>query len=244
MAHRHQQTPHLLGIGSYSVTEAGRLLRMPTATISRWLRGYSYRQDGETRAMAPLWHPQHPIADDGHLELGFRDLIELRIVYAFIGHGLGLRLIRSCLELARESVGDARPFSTRRFRTDGKTIFLHSIQQAAEPTSATPAGREELLDLKRQQYVIGPIIESSFRDLDLEDDIVSRWRPLAGKASIIIDPQRAFGQPIAAECGVPTIVLVDAMTAEGSAKRVASLYGAAPREIRDAMRFESQLSAA
>ena len=68
-------------------------------------------------------------------------------------------------------------------------------------------GEDELLDLKNRQYVIKKIIDRTFKDLDLSDDIVTRWRPFEGKQSIVIDPERAFGQPIANTYGVPTIVL-------------------------------------
>ncbi len=79
--------------------------------------------------MAPLW-PVQVVADEVEgLELGFRDLIELRFVAAFVNAGVGLKAIRNCLVYAREVVADDRPFSTRRFKTDGRTIFLESIDR-------------------------------------------------------------------------------------------------------------------
>jgi len=43
---------------------------------------------------------------------------------AFRDAGLSLQTIRECFGRAVDVVHDARPFSTRRFRTDGKTIFF------------------------------------------------------------------------------------------------------------------------
>lgn len=184
--------------------------------------------------MPPLWQSQLTMIDE-HLEIGFRDLIELRFVKAFVDAGVGLLAIRNCLEYARECVQDDHPFSTRRFQTDGRTIFLEGIERS---------GEAKLLDLKRKQYVFRQIIERTFKDLDIENDAVARWRPLDGKKSIVIDPQRAFGQPIAAQYGVPTIALADAVAAEGSVERVARLYDVTPSVVRDAVRFEERLSAA
>ena len=233
MAHPVSEPPPL-GIGYYSVPEAARLIRMPARNITRWLGGYAYKSNGKAGRMPPLWTPELP-ANDDRLELSFRDLIELRFVQAFIRENVDLRVIRSCLERAREAVSDPRPFSTRRFKTDGRTIFLESLKAT---------GEVEILDLKQGQYVIKAVLEQTFRDLDIEGDVVARWRPFQGKGSIVIDPHRAFGQPIAAAAGVPTVVLADAVKAEGSIERVARLYEVAVPVVRDAVRFEEHLRAA
>ena len=223
-----------LGVGYYTVPEASRLLKIPARNIRRWLGGYSHSNRGQRVDMAPLWTPQLPRFAD-HLELGFRDLIELRFVQRFIEAGLGLKSIRHCLEYARECVNDDRPFSTRRFQTDGRTIFLDTMRQS---------GQDELLDLKARQYVLRQIIERTFKDLDIEDDAVVRWRPFQGKSSIVVDPTRAFGQPIATMSGVPTIALAEAVRAEGSEQRVSIIYDVSEAVVRDAVKFEDLLKAA
>jgi uncharacterized protein (DUF433 family) len=222
-----------IGIGFYTVPEAGRLLKIPARNIHRWLGGYAYKRRGETHQSAPLWAPD--LANENGLELSFRDLIELRFVNGFIQAGLGLRTIRNCLDYAKVLVDDERPFSTQLFQTDGRTIFLDSVQDD---------GDSELLDLKKRQYAIKQVIEKTFKDLDFKDNSVARWRPFKGKESIVIDPQRAFGQPIAAAYGVPTIALADAVKAEGSINRVSRLYEIKPSVVRDAVHFEEALLAA
>jgi uncharacterized protein (DUF433 family) len=232
IVHRPEAVP--LGIGFYTIPEASRLLKTSALNIRRWLGGYTYWDGGELHRVPPLWTPQLPVFDN-HLELSFRDLIELRFVKEFINAGLGLKTIRYCLEYARECVNDPHPFSTQRFRTDGRTIFLESARKT---------GETELLDLKKRQYAIKQVIERSFKDLDIANDAVSRWRPFNGKASIVIDPTRAFGQPIAAKSGVPTVTLADAVNAEGSIGRAAKLFVMPITVVRDAVRFEKTLLAA
>lgn len=222
-----------LGIGFYTVPEAARLLKIRPLNIRRWLGGYSYTQGEKTVKMPPLWEPQLP-AYEHHIELGFRDLIELRVMKSFLDSGLTLITVRNCLEYARECAKDDRPFSTRRFQTDGRTIFLESLRRT---------GEDELLDLKNRQYVIKKIIDRTFKDLDLSEDIVTRWRPFDGKQSIVIDPERAFGQPIANTYGIPTIVLADAVRAEGAVDRVTRLYDVSASVVRDAVKFEKSLAA-
>ncbi|ESX09647.1 MULTISPECIES: hypothetical protein [unclassified Mesorhizobium] len=196
--------------------------------------GLHLRREEVEHRIAPLWSSQWPIIDN-HLEIGFRDLIELRFVKAFTGAGVGLLAVRNCIEYARECVNDERPFSTRRFQTDGRTIFLEGIERS---------GETKLLDLKRRQYVFRQVIERTFKDLDIEDDAVARWRPFNGKQSIVIDPHRSFGQPIASKYGVPTVALAQAVEAEGFVEKVARLFDVSATAVRDAMKFEESLQSA
>jgi uncharacterized protein (DUF433 family) len=223
----------MLGIGFYTVPEASRLLGVPAPNIRHWLGGYTYKRGDEVVSMPPLWSPQLP-GHEHHIELGFRDLIELLVIRSFIDHGLSIATVRNCLDYARECADDPRPFSTRRFQTDGRSIYLESLRRS---------GEAEVLDLKNKQYVIKKLIDRTFRDLDLSDDIVTRWRPFDGKQSIVIDPERAFGQPIAAKYGVPTVVLAQAVAAEGSIARVTQLYDVPGGVVRDAVKFEHSLAA-
>lgn len=242
-----QQIPKeqsVFGRGVYGIGEGVRLLnfhrhdaaadkRVTPRTISRWLRGHDYRVGDEVRHAEPLWNPDYT-SEDGLLELSFRDLIELRFVKAFRDQGLGLTAIRECFQRAVEEVQDQRPFSTKRFRTDGNTIFL-------DVTHAVSEG--ELIDLKHRQRVFRTIIEPSLRDLEFDADAVARWYPLgASRRSVVIDPRRAFGRPLV-EGGVPTEVLAIAVQVEGSVDSVARLYEVAPSAVRDAMEFERKLAA-
>ena len=188
-----------LGVGYYTVPEAARLLRTAPRNISRWLDGYSYRgADGNMVKSSPLWRAQLPRLGDA-LEIGFRDLIELRFVLAFLRQNVPLNVIRRCLENARAIVGEERPFSTHRFRTDGRSIFLESLREA--PPAGSAEDGSAVIDLKTNQLVFKQVVERTFKDLDIEEGLVVRWRPYGGKPSIVIDPARSFGKPLAADFG-------------------------------------------
>ncbi len=205
------------------------------------MKGYSFSKGDRPSKMAPLWSGEIPTID-GQKELSFRDLIELRFVLAFLAEGLSLQTVRACLKTARELLGDAHPFSLRRLKTDGRSIFAEALRNVS--SEGPEALQRELLDLKQRQYVFGGVIEKSFKDLDFEDDLVARWRPYLGKKSIVIDPARAFGQPIVNDAAIPTATLVDALYAEGSERRVAHLYSVPVSVVRDAVAFEEGLNAA
>jgi uncharacterized protein (DUF433 family) len=224
----------IIGLGAYTFPEASRLLRLPKTTVRRWMLGYKHSGGKVGVVMPPLWRSDYtPVGLDN--EISFRDLIELKFVHEFLKSGISLQTIRLCLEEAKRVIDVDYPFLTRRFKTDGKTIFVEGARES---------GDKKLLDLKRKQYAFNDVIEQSFKDLDIEDDAVSRWRPFKGKTSIVIDPQRSFGQPISSEFGVPTVVLSDAVRSEGTVARVARLYEVAPSVVRDAVAFQRRLEAA
>jgi uncharacterized protein (DUF433 family) len=222
------------GIGVYTAPEAARMVGMSPQTLRRWLLGYDHARKGEqVRHEKPLWRPQYtPDEDDGVL-LGFRDLVEARIVNALRGKRIGLPTIRTCLDRARAIVGQDHPFSTLQFKTDGKTIFLEITRGLDEP---------QLIDLKRSQGVFNRVVAPSLADLDFGPDGAQRWWLLQGKRTIVADPERAFGHPIIAEVGITTARVAQAVDAEGSIANVARVYEIKPRLIRDALAYEHQLS--
>jgi uncharacterized protein (DUF433 family)/DNA-binding transcriptional MerR regulator len=238
----HQQEPDALSRGAYSASEGLRLLNFHRGssparhvsrhTVARWLRGYDFGPDGEGHS-EPLWRPDYS-NDDDVIEFSFRDLIELRFVKAFRDIGLALPTIRECYKRAADEVHDDRPFSTQKFRTDGKTIFLEITEGIQEA---------KLVDLRRRQNVFRTIVEPSLKDLEFDASTVARWYPLGvTRKSVMVDPTRAFGRPIAAS-GVPTEVLNQAVTVEGSIAKVVRLYDVTATEVKDAVAFEKKLAA-
>ena len=235
--------PDALSRGAYSAAEGLRLLNfsrgsasvrhVSRSTVARWLRGYDFETDAGGGHSEPLWRPDYS-NDDDLIELSFRDLIELRFVKAFRDIGLALPTIRECYQRAADEVHDERPFSTQKFRTDGKTIFLEITQGIQEA---------KLVDLRRRRNVFRTIVEPSLKDLEFDTSAVARWFPLgAARKSVVVDPTRAFGRPIAAS-GIPTEVLSRAVVVEGSVAKVVRLFDVTSAEVKSAVAFERKLAA-
>lgn len=216
------------GKGVYSTADAARMIHMQPATLRRWLLGYDHHGKSESA----LWRPQYEIEDDG-VVMGFRDLIEARVIHALRRRRIGLPTIRICIERARAIIGDERPFSTKDFKTDGKTIFLEIIKGLDEPL---------LVDLRRRQGVFKRVVAPTLDDLDFGDDGAERWWLIPGKRTIVADPQHSFGQPIVAEHGITTARIAQSVAAEGSIEAVAKLYEIKPRLVRDALAYEDTLT--
>ena len=209
------------------------MVSMSSQTLRRWLLGYEHARKGKAlRYEKPLWQPQYAPSEDDGVLLGFRDLIEARIVNALRAKRIGLQTIRICLDRARQIVGRDHPFSTSQFKTDGRTIFLEITRGLDEP---------QLIDLKRSQGVFNRVVAPSLADLDFGPEGAERWWLLHGKRTIVADPERAFGQPIIAEAGITTARVAQAVQAEGSAAKVAQLYEVKLRLIHDALAYEQRL---
>ncbi len=218
----------LLGVGLYTAAEASGLTGIPSLRIRRWLTGYAHGPNDAQGWSDPLWTPQLPrVGTD--VALGFRDLMQLKFVASFTAAGISLHSIRRALAIGRQMVGDERPFSTTRFRTDGRTIFLQVRSEAEEPT---------LIDLLNRQYAFHRVVEPSFRDIDFGEAAAERWWPMSHRSRVVVDPARNFGHPILVEQGVPTRAIADAVASEGSVAKVAKVFDLPVGAVRDAMAFE------
>jgi uncharacterized protein (DUF433 family) len=230
------------GTGFYSLAEAARLVGVPARYIARWLYGYSYttpdkNQGKQWHFAAPLWKTEYATDSFSERVIGFRDLLELRIVWAFVDRGLPLLVVRRCLETAREVYGDY-PLTTHKFCTDGKTVFMQVMRDGME---------KELLDLRKRQLVFSDVIKPSlYSGIEYDGDIARRWYPEGkNRRNIVLDPQQQFGKPVVADIGVPTEALFSNYKVEGGDQAalniVARIFDMPVRKVLAAVQFEEHL---
>lgn len=226
----------LTGVGLYTFHEAARLTKIPLRDLRRWLGGYSYRdkRHDERISVSPLWETEFDDEVDG---IGFHDLLEVRFVQAFRQHGVSLQTIRLASQRARELFATDFPFTSRQFRTDGRTIFASAMKETGETA---------LLDLIKRQYAFRKIIEPSlYSGIEFgSDQNAARWYPTPRSKAIVLDPQIAFGKPIVTTGAVRTSILYDAYAAEGDKNYVARLYEVPVAAVDAAVMFEESLAAA
>jgi len=220
------------GIGAYTPAEAARLVDTSATNIRRWLFGYSYEHHGPKVSQAPLWKPQYGVNQEEPI-LGFRDLIEARMVAKLRKYKIGMPTIRLCLATAAKIAEDSHPFSSAHFRTDGKRLFLERLSEE---------GGRDVIDLKTLQHAFPKVVEASFLDLDFDEEKATRWFPLPKSREVVADPERSFGQPIVDNGGVPTRRIAQVFVAEGrSVDRVAKLFEIGRSAVKDALAFERQI---
>jgi hypothetical protein len=225
---------NLIGIGLYTPLEASRLLKVPAAKIARWLRGHSIAG----RDYEALWAPEIDLGD-GRTYLGFRDLMEARVADKFISYGVSPQRVRAAIIFARDIIGMDRHLSNNRFRTDGRDVFVHVIEHDEQGSE-----RESLLNLFRKQYEFKHIIDPLLKTIDFDKSGVPLvWWPAGRRLNVVVDPTRAFGQPIDAATSVPTAVLAAVARQEG-VRGAARAYAVPITSVRRAIQFEEQRQAA
>jgi uncharacterized protein (DUF433 family) len=221
-----------IGQGLYAVPEVARLTGVPAARVRRYVCGYSYKHAGERRASPPVFQSDYRTTAEG-VALSFRDMIETRFIDAFREYGVNPHEIRRASRVAARRWHVAHPFSTRRFRTDGRQIFEEILKEEGD----------ELIHLAREQRVFYKVIEPTLHGLVFEKEVVVRWYPLGEGEPVVIDPHRSLGKPVVSTSGVPTVLLAAAADAFPSLEAVADWYAVELREVKAAIRFEAQLVA-
>jgi uncharacterized protein (DUF433 family) len=227
--------PTLLNTGIYSLGQAARLIHAEPRAVRRWMCGYKRKHGEGHRHSAPLWKTQLDGAGFDQAAIGFRDLMELRLVRAFADAGISLPVIRATIDAARHDLHTDYPLTTRRFMTDGKKIFESAVNEA---------GDELLTDVRAKQIVFTHVIKPSlYAGIEYDGNVARVWFPPESKG-IALDPSRQFGTPIVVEAGVPTDALYETYLAEGRDHRfVARQFDIAPKHVIAAVRYEERLRA-
>lgn len=222
----------LLGSGIYTVPEASRLTRVSAARIRRWLKGYDFKSKRARHHSNPVWSGQFGAMDD-KLAVGFKDLMEIRFVRAFLEKGVNWKTMRDAHVAAKAKLGTDHPFCDHRFATEGRAILLHEAQAS---------GDMRLTNITNDQSEFTQIVTPFLKELDFTDG-VTRWWPLGRERQVVVDPVRNLGQPTVNSSGVPTQVLARSVRTNGSIELVARWFEVAPEEVRDAVEFEQMLAA-
>lgn len=222
----------LLDIGLYTVPEAARLLRAPAHTVRRWVGGYYvYRERHRTFSDAVTPPPLPRV--DGRLMLTFVTLMELHLVKLFRDAGVSMAVIRKAAEIAGRLFKSDHPFALKRFDTDGRRIFVTQVVGAHDAI---------IQDATTTQRLFEHMIRPFFLKVDEEQNEIVRFWPLGKQERVVLDPARAFGEPIDAATGVPVSALLSAYKADGDTVRVATMYRVPTQAVSSALAFEQYLS--
>lgn len=216
--------------------QAARLSGVPSRSIRRWLKGYSYRYRGTTTRQPPVISPHFDLSETDALAVSFRDLLEIRFVHAFRDLGVSWKVIRLAAEKARTLLDTEHPFTTKAFASDGRRIFADLQKEGHR--------EKRVIDLVSDQYCFRQVMLPGFRSqIELSDHGAERWWPMGRAKPIVLDPARQFGQPIVADQSVPTAVLARAVATMKSETLAARWYDVPKSSVHQAVLFERKLAA-
>jgi len=217
----------------FTTADAERIVGVPRATARRWLEGYSYPYRGETRRTEARLGP-HAKRIDRTLHMSFLDLVEVRMARRLRRQGVSWRRVDEAKALFRKEWASDHPFALRRLRTDGREVFAEIGQRLND---------SRLIQIGNDQSVFDAIVEPSLFDvLDFRDDgLPFRLWPVGKDGQVVVDPSRAFGQPLLDRWGVPITILAAAYAAnDNSAARVAAAFELPVEAVEAALRFAAE----
>lgn len=210
---------------AYGVAEAAYFLRVPKATISRWV---SCR--GNTR---PVIDP----ARHNPTSLSFYNLVELHVLKAMRQeHELPLQRIRDAILYVEATLKLHRPLVHEQFKTDGVNLFLEKYGELIDVSNHGQKGiRKVLVELlKRVEWdERGLARELSFYANDPDEPRI-----------IVANPLISFGRPVLAGTRIPVDVLTSLKRAGDSAESIAKVYKLTAHQVESALAWELPRAAA
>lgn len=219
---------HALGRGVYALFEVARLTGISPGRVREWFGGRADR-----RSKGPVFKGDYaPV--HGQVAVSFLDLVDVLVAGQLRELGVSLQTVRRVYAILESTLQTRHPFSHRGLYSDGKSVFHLSANQV---------GDQFLVDLLARQQVFVDVLLPYLRQIDYspETDLAERWRIATG---VVIDPQRCYGKPIVADCGVTTRVIASAVEAnENDVDKVATLFNIDPHLVQNAMDFEARIAA-
>jgi uncharacterized protein (DUF433 family) len=233
--------PKLLGKGIYTPAEAARLVELTSSRVRRWIRGYRFQYQTKAGrkhgASGPVVHSDLPRIR-GLMALSFLELVEVFVVSAFLKRGISMRTIRLARRHAIRRFGTPHPFASRKFKTDGRGVFVELREQTN--------GDKLLMELSQLQYEMPEIWEDYLERVEFDEasDLATQWWPMGRKIPIVLDPRVAFGAPTIAGTRIPVHVVGEAFRAGESVRALCFWYNLAPQKVEAAIDFYSSRRAA
>ena len=214
---------------AYTLAEAARYLRLPSATLRSWVLGREYPTADGSSQFPPLIRP----ASKRPPLLSFSNLIEAHVLRSLrTEHGVPVKALRSALGYAEKELGINRLLLRAELCADAGKVFLDRYGELIELTASGQLAMRQLFNehLKRIEWDTSNFPVRLYPFLSVVSTI--NVRP------IVINPQIAFGRPVVERKGVSTSAIVERIDAGESVEDVANDYDLGKTEIEQAILYE------
>lgn len=180
----------------YTIHEASSALDIPATTLSRWARTRPPQGVPNFVTRSPNVNPRQPC-------LPFIGLAEAYVLTAFRRAGVPLQRIRPALVILTEKIGLEHALASKRLFTDGAEI-LYDLPDLGDEDGFVRQSIHKLVIVRNGQQTFRDIIRGYLTQIQWGEDgypLMLRL-PSYTHAHIVVDPARAFGQPIFISGGV------------------------------------------
>ena len=163
-------------------------------------------------------------------EIPFIGLAEGMVGAAFRRSGVSMQHIRRALLSIQDEIGLEHALASKGLYTDGAQILYDF---------ATKEGEEKLAGLTivvSRQRVFAPVIKDYLKRITYAGDGWAQRMKLPISDRLLVDPKRAFGQPIFVDGGVRLEDVLDRFKAGDSMSAVAHDFGVPVKDVEEVIR--------
>lgn len=224
----------------YTVAEAARALGVPASTFATWAFGYERRRrDGRMQRAAPVLTATGSAPGPS---IPFVGLAEGMVLAAIRRAGVPLQRVRPALEVLQREIGIEHALASRRLYTDGAELLYDHAESLPE-TEAQAV--HELVAVRSGQRVFAEVIKDYLSRIEYGPDGYAEIieLPAYGRASVLVDPTRAFGQPIFAHGGARVSDVLGRFQSGEDIETLSAEFGVPGSEIEDVLRAASRWAA-
>lgn len=222
----------------YTVAEAARFLGVAPSTFGTWAHGYRRNFPGRKRVVAgPILTSLGSARNEASIP--FVGLAEGMVVAAFRRAGVSMQHLRKAVAILEREIGFAHALASKRLYTDGARLLFDYAEREGD---ADLAG---LTVVVSQQKVFAEVVEDYLTRIEYGSDgwaelLVS---PATPNRTILVDPERSFGQPIFAHGAVRVEDVLDRWRAGESIAHVAEDFGVPAEDVEDYLRVAVPVAA-
>ncbi len=210
-----------LGTGIYTIPDVAAILRLPIKKVRRWMNEYwNIKFGGLTQAKFSVGAGREEATN-------FYTLIEFFTFYQLRERGVTAQRIIRAHEALGNHLNVVYPFATSNIYTDGRSVFF----QHSEISEIIHAD-------ETMQVVIKEVLDFFLKKIEFDGNrLAKRFFPLGKDHSVVIDPQRRFGQPVVGETNILTENLYRLYKGDESVETIASIYDLSAQQVEDAINF-------
>jgi uncharacterized protein (DUF433 family) len=211
----------------YTTSRAGKLLRVPPATLEWWLEGRS----GPDQSYPPVLRAE----PTGSKMVTWGEFVEAGYLREYRRtHKVPLSHLRKFIDLLREHQGVPYPLAHYKpYVGEGQKLVIKLQEEADLPPELW------LFVPVNNQIILLPGAEAFLAKVDFSKDEAQwaeRLHPNGKQSPVVFDPEYSFGEPTVR--GVRTEVLAELIEAGEAMDEVAEEYGLKVAQLKAALSYE------
>lgn len=208
-----------LGEGIYNVSDAAKILQLPTHKVRRWLKEYWNKRFGKGTFF-------YSWGDVDNQAFNFLTLIEFYVFYQLKEAGIKTKTILSAHEKLSNLFKTQFPFASTQLLTDGGNILF-------------TADGADIINVEPDfQYNFKEIIEPFCKKIEFNSSkTAKRFYPLGKGKHIVVDPHHQFGQPTIEGTNILPYTIWAYYKGGEKPEFIASIFNLTNKQVNNAIEF-------